>query len=98
MALFAPLYKRVSALPEDDQEVVKPLVKQIEKQANALRANANDQNAQNTLVKRLKALMTMAPDIGEVAITTLANPMLGIKLVIDKIKRRANEELRAETK
>jgi len=38
----------------------------------------------------------MAPDIGEVILTTLVNPAAGIALTLQKIAQKAQEELKSQ--
>jgi hypothetical protein len=45
------------------------------------------------LEKRLSIIARMAPDIYDVVVATLASPVLGIKEVIDKIRKKAEENL-----
>jgi hypothetical protein len=90
--IFADLMKRTEQLPAEDQIIVRPIIEQARNQAEKLQQGNESLETQGFLEQRLRNLAAMAPDIGAVAITALANPSLGIALVIKKIAEKVQEE------
>lgn len=90
--LFLEVNKRLEALPAEDKEMLAPSVAQTAKVAAEIQAGDESEEKQTFLAKRLKAIYAMSRDIGEVLMTTLANPSAGIALVIQKIAGRALAE------
>ena len=91
--LFEQVNERLAALEEADREMVTPAVEQTAKATAEIQQGDDSPEKQSFLEKRLKALYNMAPDIGQVIITTLANPAAGIALTIQKIAQKAKADL-----
>ena len=71
-------------LPEEDKSLLKQNTEQIVQEAE------KGQQADASRIERLlNTVSVMAPDIFDVAITTLGNPLAGIGLVIKKIGDKA---------
>lgn len=86
-ALFEPILRQVQARPADpnvDKEEIVAQVEQIREEA-AQGAQANPKK----LERWLRFLAAMAPDIGEVVIKTLTNPLYGLAEVVRKVAERA---------
>jgi hypothetical protein len=92
--IFNALLEKVAAAPPADQAITTPMVQQLQATAEKLQAGAGQPEDENFFEQRLKVLAAMAPDIGEVAIATLANPPAGIALVIKKIAEKVKAELK----
>jgi hypothetical protein len=91
--LFEQVNEHLAALEEVDRQMLTPAVQQTA-QATAEIQQGNESPAkQGFLEKRLKAIYAMRQDIGEVIITSLANPAAGIALTIQKIAQKAKAEL-----
>jgi hypothetical protein len=86
----ADMEKTIEAAPElsdDEKTDAKEQVAKISTEA------AKGKQADKTrLEKLINTLAIMAPDIFEVAVTTLANPLAGIGLVLKKIGEKARLE------
>ncbi len=95
--IFSALLDKVEATPESDKAITNPMVQQLQATAERLQAGAAKPEDEGFFEQRLKALYVMAPDIGEVAIATLANPATGIALVIKKIAQKAQAGLKPGT-
>ena len=79
-----------SKLSAEDKKDLKEQVDKIQTEA----AKGNRANTER-LEKLINTLSIMAPDIFEVALTTLANPLAGIGLVAKKIGDKAKLEQKA---
>ena len=86
--LFEGLRTQLENLPEADRTLVEPIIDDTEKQVTAIQEGDTSEETQNALEKRLRGLIAMAPDIGEVFVTTLANPVAGIAMVVRKIAEK----------
>lgn len=88
--LFGVVYQQIEARPDDpdvDKEEIQEQVQKIEKEA------AGGEEANPSKVERwLKGLLAMAPDIFDVTVATLANPIAGVATVIRKVAQKAQEE------
>ena len=92
--LFSALLEKVEATPEADKAITAPMVQQLQAAAERLQTGEAKPEDEGFFEQRLKALYAMAPDIGEVAIATLANPPAGIALVIKKIAQKAQASVK----
>lgn len=85
--LFSPIYQQIDAketLPVEEREDLKAMVEEIEAEA------VKGPEADETLVGRyLRNIARMAPDILDVTLKTIANPVLGLAAVAQKISARA---------
>jgi hypothetical protein len=93
--IFEEVNRRLDALEEADRELVAPAVEQTAQAVAEIQAGDESEAKQRFLETRLKHIAAMAPEIGEVIITTLASPAAGIALVIQKIARKAQAGLAA---
>jgi len=91
--LFEEVNQRLAALEVADRELVTPAVEQTAQATAEIQQGDDSPKIQRILETRLKHICAMAPDIGEVIITTLANPAVGIALTIQKIAQKARSEL-----
>ncbi len=92
-ALFEDINRRLAALEEADREVLKPVVAQTAQATAEIQQGDESAPKQTFLEARLKAIYAMRKDIGEVIIATLANPALGLALVLRKIGQKVQAEL-----
>jgi len=76
-----------SSLSADEKKDLKEQVTKIQEEAAK-----GTQTDSNRLEKLINTLGVMAPDIFEVAVATLANPLAGVGLVLKKIGDRARLE------
>ncbi|MEJ5311321.1 MAG: hypothetical protein WHX52_16275 [Anaerolineae bacterium] len=92
-ALFEEVNRRLDALEAADRELLKPAVEQTAQATAAIQQGDETPEKQTFLEARLKAIYAMRKDIGEVIIATLANPALGLALVLHKIGQKVQAEL-----
>jgi len=89
--LFATVYQRIKARPEDpdvDKEELTETVQKIQEEA------ARGKAANPSKIERwLKTLALMASDIFDVTVACLTNPVAGIATVICKVAEKAREEV-----
>jgi hypothetical protein len=90
--LFADLLKRIEQLPAEDRDEVAKIAHGARVQAEKLQNGDESSATQSAFEKRLKTLKTMAGDIGDLVIATLANPAAGVAMVIQKIAKKVQEE------
>lgn len=100
-ALFKQLENRLSQLPAFKQTLLQPVLAETEKKVQAIQTTAEQkaevpEEDQSFLQERLLNIYAMSEDIGEVLITTLANPALGVALVIQKVAKKALAQVRGE--
>jgi hypothetical protein len=89
-SLFAQVYRQIEARPEDpdvDKEELAETVQKVEQEA------AKGEAANPTKIERwLRFLGGMAPDILDVTVACLTNPLAGVGTVIHKIAEKARAE------
>ncbi len=88
--LFAAIYQKIEARPvkpDVDKEEIKETVQKIEAEANK-GSEANDEK----VARWLKNLLMMAPDIFEVTVASLINPVSGIGTALRLVAERAQKE------
>jgi hypothetical protein len=87
---FAKICQTIESKSFPDEETAQGVKDAIEviKSENGKGDKANETSVRFSL----NMLAQMAPDIFEVAVSTLTNPMLGISTVVKKIAQRAKEE------
>lgn len=92
--LFDQLYVRIDARPETsitDKEDLKTEVKKI--QTAIFEAAENTGKVDQLLLSRhLRNIARMAPDVFDVIVAILMNPVAGVSLVIRKIAQKAKSE------
>jgi hypothetical protein len=85
---FAPIREKVDALPDGpDKGVAQSAVKTLETEARK-----GEQADVKTVTKWLNFLAETAADAWEVAVNTLASPILGVGKVFQLIAAKAKEE------
>jgi hypothetical protein len=94
--LFEEVNRRLAALEAADRDLVAPAVEQAAQAAAEIQAGDESEARQRFLETRLKHIVAMAPDIGQVIVATLANPAVGVALVLQKIAQKAQAELAGE--
>ena len=85
--LFSPIYQQIDQkkeLPADDRDDLKVMVSEIEEQA-AKGAEADE----NLISRHLRNIARMAPDILDVTLKTIANPVLGLATLAQKVASKA---------
>ncbi len=91
--LFEEVNRRLASLEAADRELLKPAVEQTAQATAEIQQGDETPEKQTFLEARLKAIYAMRKDIGEVIIATLANPALGLALVLRKIGQKVQAEL-----
>lgn len=88
--LFLPVYQlieRQDALPSEDKEDLKASVEEIQGEV------AKGSDADGTFIeRRLRNIGRMAPDILDVILKTISNPVLGLATLAQKIAGKAGGE------
>jgi hypothetical protein len=89
--LFAEIYRAIEhlspAISGAERDQIREMIKKIE--AEAVKGEA----ANSGRIERwLKTLKQMAPDIFEVTVTTWANPVAGVGMVLKKVAEKAKAE------
>ncbi|MBE0680964.1 MAG: hypothetical protein IH589_03540 [Anaerolineales bacterium] len=93
--LFEEIYKKVDEAAEIDAQKKKDLKDELQEIQTALEKPNPDETF---LTRRLRVLKRMAPEIAEVAIETLKNPIGGVAEVVKRIAKKAAEETVADAK
>jgi hypothetical protein len=89
--LFAAVYQQVDRSPQVD-EYMRPLVaEQVRQIETIVKADMPEAKKQAELEPFAMRLAKMAPDILEVVLTTLANPIIGLTTVAQKIRQRVQQ-------
>lgn len=92
--LFDQLYSRIEARPETPvaaKEDLKADVKEIET-AITDAAQKNEKVDESFLSRRFRNIARMAPDVLDVVVATLGNPLAGLGVAVKKIAEKAKEE------
>lgn len=92
--LFAQLYARINARPETsaaNKEDLKAEVQEIQSAVTAA-AGKNGKVDESFLARRFRNLARMAPDILEVVVATLANPLAGLGVAVKKVAEKATQQ------
>jgi len=89
-ALFAPILAQVRTRPEDPDADKAEIAETVEKVRDE--TARGEQAHPGKLARWLRFLVGMAPDIGDVVIKTLANPLNGLAEVVRKVAARARAE------
>lgn len=82
--------KEIDSLPDISQAEKEDLKQQIEKIGDETKKDLKADV--NRLEKLINTIAVMSPDIFDIVIATLANPLAGIGLVIQKVGNKANLE------
>ena len=87
---FAPVYhalEKSTTLTPGTKKTVEESVKQIEQETN------KGNKAKGSFIQeRLENIQRMAPDIADVVIATLQNPVIGISLAVKKVATKIQTE------
>jgi hypothetical protein len=95
--LFDGLYTKIDANPEvlpADKEDIKAEVKEIQSTVTDA-AQRNDKVDEGFLARRFRNIARMAPDILDVIVATLGNPLAGLGVAVKKIADKAKAETSA---
>jgi hypothetical protein len=88
--LYAAIDAHAQASPADKEDI-KAEVKEI--QATVTRAAAKDENVdEGFLSRRFRNIARMAPDLLDIVVATLGNPLAGLGVTVKKIAEKAKEE------
>lgn len=91
--LFEEVNRKLEALDTADRELLAPAVAQAAKTTAEIQQGDDSPEKQSFLEARLKAIVAMRRDIGEVIITSLASPAAGVALTLQKIAQKAKSEV-----
>jgi cell division septum initiation protein DivIVA len=92
--LFDGLYSQIDARPQTspaDKEDLKAEVKEIQSTVTEA-TQKNEKIDESFLSRRFRTIARMAPDILDVVVATLANPLAGLGVTAKKIAEKAKEE------
>lgn len=95
--VFDGLYKDIDAraeLPQADKEDIKAEVKEIQSTVTAAAQNKESID-ESFLARRFRNIARMAPDILDVVVASLANPLAGLGVAARKISDKAKEETKS---
>jgi len=86
---FKSIYEAIekSSRNETEKQDITTAVNDIQNEINN-----GDRVDESFLSNRLRNLKKMAPDIAEVALTTLANPAAGVAMIVQKIAKKIKDE------
>lgn len=92
--LFDGLYKDIDAraeLPKADKEDLMTEVKEIQTTVTEA-TKKNEKVDEGFLARRFRNIARMAPDVLDVVVATLGNPLAGLGVAVKKIADKAKEE------
>ncbi len=92
--LFDQVYAKIDARPDTpltDKEDLKAEVKEIQATVTET-AKENKKVDESFLARRFRNIARMAPDILDVVVATLANPLAGLGVAVKKIAEQAAPE------
>jgi len=87
--LFEEVNRRLAALEAEDREQVAVEVEQAAKLAAEIQRGDESPKKQGFLEARLRHILEMAPEIGQVIVATLTKPAAGIALALQKVAEKA---------
>ena len=94
--LFDGLYANIDAhvgTPSADKEDIKAEVKEIQSTVTQA-AQKNEKVDEGFLSRRFRNIARVAPDVLDVVVATLGNPLAGLGVAVKKIAEKAKEETR----
>ena len=94
--LFDGLYTAIESradTPSADKEDLKAEVKEIQSTVTEA-AQKNEKVDEGFLSRRFRNIARMAPDVLDVVVATLGNPLGGLGVAVKKIAEKAKEETR----
>jgi hypothetical protein len=92
--LFDGLYSRIDARADTspaDKEDIKAEVKEIQATVTEA-AQKNEKLDEGFISRRFRNIARMAPDVLDVVVATLGNPLAGLGVAVKKIAEKAKEE------
>ena len=92
--LFAGLYAEIDAhaqVSSSAKEDIKAEVREIQTTVTDA-AQKNEKVDEGFLARRFRNIARMAPDILDVIVATLANPLAGVGIAVKKLAEKAKEE------
>jgi len=94
---FEKVLERVAQLSEEDRRVVKPVVESVRDQVTEIQQSGieDDTSPQYGKLKRgLKTLVEWVPDIADVVLAFLQNPVTGIVKGVRKVAEKIKSEMK----
>jgi hypothetical protein len=94
---FEKVLERVAQLSEEDRRVVKPVVESVRDQVTEIQQSGieDDTSPQYGKLKRgLKTLVEWVPDIADVVLAFLQNPVTGIVKGVRQVAERIKSEMK----
>lgn len=88
--LFLPIYQKIESRPPDPFVEKQEITDQVKRIENEVATGERAKPA--TVVRWLRNLATMAPDIFDVTVAALTSPAAGIYMTIRKIAQKAKDE------
>lgn len=95
--LFEGLYSQIDARANTspaDKEDIKAEVQEIQSTVTAA-AQKNEKIDESFIARRFRNIARMAPDVLEVVVATLGNPLAGLGVAVKKIAAKAKEETKS---
>jgi len=90
--LYANIDARFNTSPADKEDI-KAEVKEIQSTVTEA-AQKNEKVDEGFLSRRFRNIARMAPDVLDVVVATLGNPLAGLGVAVKKIAEKAKEETR----
>lgn len=92
--LFDQLYEKIDARLETPVAVKEDLKAELKKIQSTVTQGAqeNEKVDEGFLSRRFRNIARMAPDMLDVVVETLANPLAGLGIALEKIAEKAKEE------
>jgi hypothetical protein len=91
--IFQEIMARADGLPDSQKGIAKPILNQVQEKAEKIQQGDTSEETQSGFEILLRGIVGMIPDIAEVALSMLANPMSGVTLVIQKIAQKIKNDL-----
>jgi hypothetical protein len=91
--LFDGLYANIDARPDTspaDKEDIKAEVKEIQSTVTEA-AQTKEKVDEGFLARRFRNIARIAPDVLDVVVATLGNPLVGLGIAVKKIAEKAKE-------
>lgn len=90
-SLYAEIEAQAKASPSAKEDI-KSEVQEIQSTVTEA-AQKNEKVDESFLARRFRNIARMAPDLLDVIVATLANPLAGLGIAVKKIAERAKEEI-----
>ena len=95
--LFRQLSSMIDELPEEEQDLLSEPLRKLESSIEEIKSGDTSEKTLRFFEARLQAIYRMRHDIGEVAITTLASPALGLAMIAHKVAQKVEKKLNLRT-